>query len=49
MSRREEIVLAVLVFVGLALVSLTFLLACQQRGFDDSMCRAYGACGWRDA
>ena len=49
MTRRERLVLAALIAITLTLAALVFLLVCQTRGFDDRMCRAYQACGWRDA
>lgn len=48
-TRRHDLTLAALIAMTLTLAALLFLLACQQRGFDDRMCRAYEACEWRDA
>lgn len=49
MTRRHELTLSALIAMTLTLCALLFLLACHARGFDDRMCRAYSACGWRDA
>lgn len=49
MTRRYDRTLAALIATALTLACLSFLAWCQHRGFDDSMCRAYQACGWRDA
>lgn len=49
MTRRSDLTLGALIFMALTLGALLFLLVCQQRGFDDRMCRAYQACSWRDA
>jgi len=47
-TRRSDLTLAALVFELLALAALLFLAWAQARGFDPSMCTAYGACGWRE-
>jgi hypothetical protein len=48
-TRRDDLVLSGIVFEAFILGALTFLLWCYLRGFDASMCEAYGACGWRRA
>lgn len=44
--RRFDVVLATIIFEALILGMLLFLAWCQWRGFDPSLCRAYGECGW---
>lgn len=49
MRRRYDLTLAGLIVETLVLLALLFLAWAQWRGFDPSLCRAYGQCGWMDA
>lgn len=49
MTRRDDLTFAALLATALTLAALVFLLWCQARGYDDSMCTAYRACGVTEA
>ena len=49
MTRRHDLVFAALLLVWLSVLAAVFLAVCAQRGFNDTMCRAYQACDWRDS
>lgn len=49
MTRRADLALAALLAETLALVCLVFLVWCEWRGFQPSLCEAYQQCGWRYA
>lgn len=48
-TRRADLTLATVILVWLAATAAIYLATCQLHGYDDTMCRAYHACSWRDA
>ncbi len=48
-ARQTDLVFALTLAIWLSVLAAVFLAVCAQRGFNDTLCKAYQACDWRDA
>jgi hypothetical protein len=45
-NRRDEIILALAIFMWMAVAAVAWLAYSYWHGFDPELCRSYGGCQW---